>query len=334
MKKLGVFGILSASFLMGCAILRGSADIKQISMVYDSNANINYNNTFPLDFYAVYADGKKKKISKRSDLIVTIINGLYTDGMLKITPRPEVLIEEIVTISATYITELDTFKISQSIPFNHKGYLVIPFSGANGLEGEEGDGKSTPLLLRDGKDGEDGLNGGNGEDGAYISVRIWKENSSEFYRIEVSDLSNNTTYHYRFKNNGNSIHIEANGGSGGNGGDGGKGGNGKDGELSDDKTKAPGDAGNGGNGGIGGNGGSVFIYLHPNAAELKEIISVYNMEGGAGLAGKKGLAGRTGNPDTDQEAAPEGIDGIDGQSGIAGQKGEPFQLFIEHFDFE
>lgn len=323
--------------LTSCAVFRSNQNIQSIRMAYEKGSNINYGRTIAIDFYAVYPDGKEKKITKKGNLTVSTIGGEFNQGNFLIEPKPQSFDLTELVINAQYQTEYDTLSFSETIPFNYKGNLWVNFKGENGLNGKSGDNKSTPLLFRDGKKGEDGLEGENGKDGPNITVKIWRLATSSEYRLAVTNVDSNLTYYYRFLDSGSEIHINADGGDGGRGGNGGDGGNGKDGEIKDDKSKLPGDAGNGGNGGNagnGGNGGSVYIFLHSNASSLKDRIIVSNIGGKSGLAGNKGDAGKAGSPASGQAPAEEGIDGIDGSTGVRGKSGPAYQLIIEHFDIE
>ncbi|MFT5821850.1 MAG: hypothetical protein ACI8ZM_003106 [Crocinitomix sp.] len=323
--------------LSGCALLKGKKEIVGLKFSYAPTAVINYGSSFSIKTKLVYENGKEKDITDKKDLSITVTGGIYRKGKISIGGHPETLRSDTVHIRAVYTLNDKEYKLSESIPFNYNGTLILKFKGENGANGADGDNKGTPVILRNGKTGGEGLIGGEGGIGQDLSVNIWKEITGERYRISATNLITNKTYQYTFKDKGFGIRFDVGGGSGGIGGDGGKGGNGKDGIISEKKTKTPGDGGNGGNGGnggFGGSGGTVYIFIHPNAAELKNKIAVYNSGGLGGAAGNAGKAGNAGEPAGGQDQVPDGIAGIDGIAGEAGQTGSPFEVVVEDFDIE
>lgn len=323
--------------LSACALLKGKKEIQEIKLEYPTDAKINYGYTFPIKTYVVYSNGKKKEITGKKELTISAEGATYSNGKLKIGGYPENLRSDTIKLTAVYTVNDKTYEKKMTLPFNYNGDLVVAFNGKAGIDGESGKNKGTPVILRNGKNGEDGGEGGVGENGADLTVNIWKETDKERYRVKVSNLVTQKTYQYTYQPNGFGIRFEVNGGKGGNGGDGGDGGNGKDGLINEKKNKDPGDGGNGGNGGIGGtggNGGTVFVFIHPNAAELENKIAIYNFGGTGGNAGQAGDAGEGGDPAEGQDLVPDGVAGADGVVGQSGETGAPYQIIVEDFDIE
>lgn len=329
--------IIILFFISSCALLKGNKEIESIKFKYQTDTPINYGETFTLTTLAYYKNGKTKDISSKNDLKITVMGGIYKNGRIQIECKPEILMPDTIYVQAEYVTETKTFSHKEAIPFNYLSPLTVIFRGENGVNGENGKNRSTPLLFKDGKTGEDGFIGQDGENGHDLTVNIWKEAETERYRVKVTDLTTNKTYQYTYKNNGFEIRFDVTGGNGGTGGEGGEGGDGKDGLISDKKTRLPGDGGtggNGGNGGLGGTGGSVYVFLHPNAKELEQKITVYNFGGDGGQAGAGGPGGKGGKPAEGQDLTPDGTSGGNGWNGEKGQQGPILQLIIDHFDIE
>ncbi|NOQ75392.1 MAG: hypothetical protein GQ574_25500 [Crocinitomix sp.] len=324
-------------FLSSCAIFKGNKEIVGLKFSYSPTAEINYGSSFAIKTRLVYENGKEKDITDKKDLSITVNGGTYRKGKISIGGYPATLRSDTVHIKAVYTFNDKEYKLSEAIPFNYNSALIVDFRGETGVNGEDGDNKGTPLLLRNGKTGGVGLNGAQGADGQELSVNIWKETEGERYRISTTNLITNITYQYTYIDKGFGIRFDVSGGRGGTGGDGGDGGDGKDGIISEKKTKTPGDGGDGGNGGNGGNGGFgglVYIFLHPNAAELKNKIAVYNFGGPPGVAGKAGKAGKGGEPAGGQDQVPDGVIGADGVDGENGQQGQIIEVVVEDFDIE
>lgn len=336
MKKKATFILFIGFFLVSCSIFRSDKDIVDIEINYDKDAAIHYGREFNVNVYAIYKNGKRRNISRKSDLSVNVEGGDFTNGTVKIEQYPTSWLPDSLKVEATYSTETDSFSTQKSIPFNYKGELKLDFSGQAGTDGRKGKDRGTPLLFRDGNDGGDGEKGNNGEQGNDLTVLIWKAPNHDYYRIKITDLIANINYYYTYRYTGSPLIIMSNGGMGGEGGNGGDGGTGKNGVSTDEKDKRPGDGGNGGNGGdggMGGDGGTVYITFHPNAIALKDVITVYNFGGDGGQGGLAGEAGEPGDPANEQDAGEYGVEGNSGQMGLNGNMGETI-IVTEPFDFE
>ncbi|MCG8576069.1 MAG: hypothetical protein MI810_14360 [Flavobacteriales bacterium] len=317
--------------------MKNGKKLDHIRFEYDQNSNINYGYTFPLKTIAVYSNGKEKDITSKSSLEVQCSGAKYSNGKISINAYPTQFDTNVIHLSAKYTQKEQVFEHKIDIPFNYLGQLKLNLSGNRGAKGTDGADGKTAILFRDGKDGEIGAVGQNGENGHDLSVYIWKDETSGLLRMKVEDLSDPKSYYYQYKNTGGGVLFTVNGGTGGKGGAGGEGGDGKDGRKTEKKIKSPGDGGNGGqggDGGTGGNGGSVYVFIHPSAAEMERKISVYSFGGQGGEGGTAGAAGKAGDPLEGQEAAEDGTVGIPGSTGVPGQAGEIFEIVIEEFDID
>jgi len=331
---IGFIGLIL--FLASCAVLKGSKNIVEIKLKVEDNPTVNHGNSFRIEVFARYDNGKEKDITSKSDLIISVEGGSYNNGRINLPAYPDNWIKDTVVIHSEYYTKQDTFRTQKIIPYNYLGEVEIGFSGAQGAKGTKGDDRSTPLIFRDGNDGGDGSIGSQGYPGDDINVLVWKDENTELFRIKVTNLNQNRTYYYTYKNAGYPFRIVSNGGPGGKGGDGGQGGTGKDGVVNEKKNKRPGNGGHGGDGGQGGpggNGGTIYITIHPNAAELENIIVVYNFAGDGGQGGDGGEAGNSGDPAEGQDNGEMGQEGQPGVMGVAGNQGTT-TIEIQPFDFE
>lgn len=322
--------------LTSCGIFKKNKQIESIDIVYANDAKVNYGHSFQIEVKATYSNGKSRDIASKKGVEISASGGSLNGRTIYIDGYPQSLRKDTVFIKAKYVSDEKDFSTEKAIPFNYRGDLSISFSGEQGAPGEDGSNGSTPLLFRDGKTGGDGLTGGTGFNGDDLSVNIWKTDNG-LYRIKVINLITNETFNYTWKDIGYKLIFNLNGGQGGPGGNGGRGGDGKDGVITEKKNKRPGDGGDGGNGGIGGqggNGGSLYVFLHPNAEELRTKIILYNFGGSGGGPGKGGQAGTPGTPESGQDSAEEGIEGVPGTEGPEGTSGIPLQLAIEAFDIE
>ncbi len=311
--------------------------VDHLRFEYKENGNINYGYSFSFKTYAVLANGKEKNITGKKGLTIDCFGAIYKKGVIRINGYPERFSDDIIQLRASYQKNGKVFKKKIDIPFNYKGELNLDFSGLLGETGENGDGGGTALFFRWGKDGDDGETGGTGGKGDVLSVYIWKDPTSQKYKMRLENVTTASTYYYSFLDKGFGILFNINGGPGGMGGFGGNGGSGKDGDKSGKKIKLAGDGGNGGDGGYGGQGGtggSIFIFLHPNAQQLRDKITIYNFGGPGGEGGGAGSAGIAGNPLEGQDPATDGIAGQPGTGGDEGFIGEVIQFSIEEFDPE
>ena len=328
--------VLSSLFLTGCAIFKGDKKPTAIDFEFDSNSNINYGYSFNFKTNLIYSNGRTKDITNKSELTIDIKGAEYNNGRISIENYPKSFSNNIISVSATYTKNEIILSKKVDIPFNYRGDVIVNFTGAKGDQGAKGSDGGSSLLFRDGKDGDPGLEGQMGKTGDNLTVYVWRAGDNLF-RVKVNNLSSGQIYYYYFKNYGFGFKFNVNGGEGGNGGDGGDGGDGKDGSSTDKKTKEPGNGGNGGaggNGGTGGNGGDVYIFIHPNAAEIQGQFAVYNFPGAGGKGGSGGKGGKAGTPITGQAAANAGMAGIAGNSGLVGLSNGNLQYIIEEFDIE
>ena len=329
--------ILSFLILTACATMKGGKKAKELRIDYNSAAEINYGYTLQVDFYAVYANGKDKKLTHKSDLKIEVTGATYSDGQLYIEGYPEQFGRDVIDLRATYSGKDDSLVKEISIPFNYRGPLKLIFTGDAGTDGKKGSKGGMEMVFRNGLNGGDGTDGAQGRDGHNLSVYIWKDESTQQYKIRVNNLEDQKSYYYNYLDSGAGITIDVSGGAGGTGGKGGDGGDGKDGRITDKKTKEPGsggNGGNGGNGGQGGNGGMVYLFIHPNAAELQNRIAIYNFGGAGGAGGPAGDPGKAGKPLEGQEAKADGTTGLPGEPGPSGSQGNATTISIEAFDPE
>lgn len=227
----------------------------------------------------------------------------------------------------------ENFTFQYSGNFNYKGPLYIDFSGAKGVDGENGNELSVQVF-RHGTHGKEGHTGWNGFPGKNITVRIFKDqlasDGKKYTRIFVDEAGTGRRYFYKTPFPENGILIFACGGYGGSGGNGTDGGEGRDGS----NDKEPGEGGNGGNGGSGGdggNGGEVEILVHPDAESVIPFIQVKNDGGQPGLGGKGGAGGLPGKPFGNQNEVPKGFDGKLGSNGNQGNRGPKPKITVIPF---
>jgi hypothetical protein len=314
----------------------GNKRVDHLRFDYNEKANINYGYSFSFKTIVIYENGKEKDITNKQNLNLECFGATYEKGRIMINGYPERFSDDIIEVRASYESKGEIFKEKIQIPFNYNGQLGADFSGFVGLPGDSGKDGGTSILFRWGKDGAEGGPGSAGENGDNLHVYIWKDPESHKYKMIIENLNADASYYYSFIEKGFGILLSTNGGPGGQGGKGGSGGDGKDGEKTEKKTKSPGDGGHGGNGGDGGkggNGGSVFVYIHPNAAEIQEKIAVYNFPGEGGLGGAGGSGGTAGKPLDEQDPANDGAQGGVGSQGIAGAAGAVIEFSIEEFEF-
>ena len=322
--------------LPGCSMFKGNKKPVKLELRYESTATINYGCSFDLKSYILYSNGKEKEVTGKDELEVNVSGADYRkNGKVTIDAYPKKLSTNTISVQASYTKDDINLQAQLVIPFNYHGDISLNFFGSNGTQGTTGEKGGTALLFRDGKEGGTGGNGNLGGNGDNLTVYIWKD-SIDYYFIRVHNLTSTQKYIYKVKKLDYYLFLRSAGGNGGQGGEGGEGGPGKDGSVTEDKVKEPGDGGKGGqggNGGNGGNGGDVYVFIHTNAAEVKDHISVLNYGGNGGAAGTGGKAGKAGTPVTGQVAGTDGAKGIDGSSGYNGNSGNT-QLIIEAFDIE
>lgn len=308
-----------------------------IEVRYSEDAKINYGHNFKISTYLKYSKGGEKDISSKSDLSYMVSGATIYNSKIRLNGYPTAFTKDTIFVTATYTKKELNFSTKKSIPFNYKGDLELKFNGQDGDQGESGSDGGTALLFRDGKDGDEGLSGGQGENGHDITVHIYKKSENNLYYIRVTDLNSSKMFYYKTKDVGYAIKFYVNGGKGGGGGTGGDGGSGKDGKKTEKKTKRAGDGGNGGNGGIGGtggNGGSVYVFIHPSAAEIQSKMTANASGGYPGDAGAGGKAGSPGTPLEGQEAASPGLEGAVGTVGAMGAVGLGIRFSTEDFDID
>jgi hypothetical protein len=335
-KSIQISALLLIFVLSGCALLKGNKKPVKLVLRYSSEANINYGSSFNLETFIIYSNNKEKEVTGKDELTIGISGASYRkNGTVSIDSYPTKLSSNTISVSASYVKEDISLQTQIDIPFNYKGNIQLHFDGRDGEKGTTGDKGSTALLFRDGKEGGVGGNGTSGSSGDNLTVYVWKD-SVDFYFFKVQNLKTSVTYIYKIKDRGYSFSLNATGGQGGKGGEGGNGGDGKDGSVSDDKVKDPGDGGKGGmggNGGNGGNGGDVYVFIHPNAADIQPRVTTSNYGGTAGAGGDGGKGGKAGTPATGQTAASDGTAGASGTGGYSGSNGN-FQVLVEAFDIE
>jgi len=331
------FFLLLISSVSSCALFKGNKKPVELQLRYNSYAAITYGAQFDLDAFLIYSNGKDKNVNGKEELTVKVTGAeYYRNGKIYIENYPTQLSTNTISIYASYVKDDVSLKAETKIPFNYKGDVLLYFSGNKGVDGTNGEKGGTQLLFRDGKPGTDGSSGTDGFKGDDLTVYIWKD-SVEFYFIRINNLSSGKKYIYKIKDSGFNFNISSPGGQAGDGGSGGSGGSGKDGVLDGTKAKLPGDGGkggDGGNGGYGGKGGNIYIFIHPNAAEIQEHIFGYNYGGNGGNAGKGGSGGKAGVPLAGQTAASDGLVGHNGFAGQQGQQGDVMQVLVEEFDIE
>lgn len=315
----------------------GTKKLTQIRFDYDDTQAVNYGCTFNVDVIGTYSNGKEKKLNTKKELGIECSGAFYSSGKVTVDGYPSQFGEDLIQLSAVYLEGNDSLTAKTNIAFNYKGQLKLTFHGEDGQPGTDGGDGGTALLFRDGKDGDNGQIGNNGANGATLEVKVWQDFEAHLYRMTVQNLETSTTYYYNYKDLGEGILIDVQGGRGGRGGNGGDGGNGKDGkEKDDDKIKSAGSGGNGGHGGdggVGGNGGIVYLYLHTNAELLQSKIAVYNFGGPGGEGGSPGKGGNAGTPLEGQDSQPDGSDGVAGVEGDHGNQGPVAVITIKAFDF-
>jgi hypothetical protein len=327
-------GLLSG--LSGCAVFKSGKKPVELEIRYNDGNYINYGKNFPVEIYVKYSNGKEKEVTGKDELTVTAAGAFYGNGYVQIDAYPKKITSNQIKISATYTKDEVTLKDEVTIPFNYKGDIEIAFTGRQGSNGSTGENGVTPLLFRDGKEGGSGGPGGDGGSGDNLTLYVWKD-SMEFYYIRVNNLTTSQTYIYKIKKSDYRFHMNVSGGQGGTGGKGGQGGDGKDGSNNNNKLKAPGNGGMGGTGGIGGTGGkggNIYVFIHPNAAEIQHIFTCNNFGGSGGYGGEGGSGGRGGTPLEGQTAGSAGVNGSKGTSGYNGAAGDVFTILIENFDIE
>ncbi|MEO9533053.1 MAG: collagen-like protein [Crocinitomicaceae bacterium] len=334
--RLFFISFLFTLILSSCGTARLGAP-QEISIKYDTKKDVHYGKTIPFSVYVKYEKGATKDVTKKSETTYVIEGGRISGEQIIVEDRPLSFEVDKVVVKATYTLKDEKLEKTITIPFNYKGDLIIDFSGEDGMDGEDGKNRGSALLSRDGKDGDDGGDGENGGDGNTISAYIYKDTINHFYKIKVSNIDDGKNYYYKTKDFSHKIKFLADAGHGGDGGDGGNAGDGKDAKVKEDKTKDAGDGGDGGNGGNGGNAGnagSVFVFIHPSAYSLKEIISGSSNPGIPGVAGTAGEAGVAGTVLEGQEYKQDGVPGVPGFAGVHGSVGSGVMISVEDFDID
>ncbi len=330
-----LFTLFVSTLFASCAALNSNKKITGLRIDYDTETAINYGAIFPIEVFAVYPNGKDRKITGNDELIVDIAGAVYEDGKVIVGAYPESFGENTIRIMAKRISKSDTVMTERIIPFNYASDLTILFYGSSGARGADGDDAGYIALFRDGSSGSSGSDGANGGSGSQLELLCWRDEIDSSYKFQVKQLSTEKNYFYRYFDRGFLVVVNVNGGTGGMGGDGGDGRDGKSGTQTEKKSKDPGsggNGGNGGNGGIGGSGGFVRVIIHPNAIEIAEKIVVYNDGGLGGTGGTGGSPGKAGTPLDGQAVASDGYTGSSGSSGIQGQSGPEIVIKIEEFD--
>ena len=328
---------LAGMALTGCAIFGGDKKPGKLELRYDKNSFINYGHSFKLEAYVLYNNGKEKEVTGKDELQIKIHGASYNNGWVSVDGYPAAFGSDVIKIDGYYTKDEISLSHALDIPFNYTGDLVVAFTGRKGSQGMDGEKGNTALLFRDGNSGDTGLNGNKGGDGDNLTVYVWKDLTTGLYKIKVTNLITNTSYYYKTTSSNYAIRFDVSGGEGGKGGNGGNGGDGKDGSSTEKKTKEPGDGGDGGwggDGGSGGNGGNVYVFIHPNAAEVQSRITAYLNGGPGGEGGDGGTGGKGGAPLEGQTAGTSGGAGRSGNRGINGLPGTVFEVLVEEFDIE
>ena len=331
-----LFGITLVLLLISCGTARLGAPTK-ITIKCDAKKEVHYGNRLPFQVVVNFEKGATRDVTAKSETTYEVSGGRVFGKEIIVEDRPENFGIDSVKVKAIYTIKEEKIETSITIPFNYQGDLLIDFSGKDGDNGENGKNRSSSMLSRDGKDGDDGDNGQDGGNGSTISAYIYKDAASDFYLIKVANVDDGKNYYYKTKNYGFAIKFLANAGDGGDGGDGGNAGDGNDAKVKDDKTKDAGDGGDGGNGGNGGNAGnagSIFVFIHPSAADIKDKVVGFAVTGKPGIAGEPGTAGKAGAVLTGQTAKQDGIPGIAGIAGQTGQEGTGIMISVEDFDLD
>lgn len=299
MKIIQLFLALVFFFLSACSILKGNKTILDIDIRFNETAPILYGHTFEITVFAIYSNGKEKEITHKNECSLSVTGGTYSKGKISISSYPTVPETDTIAVKASYLAQNKSWTKEIKIPFNYLDHLTVSFNGIGGENGGKGKDKGTPLIVRNGNDGEQGEDGAPGENGHQLALYIWKENTTDLYRIKVNDLITNTFYFYSFRDHGYGLNFIVNGGQGGKGGI----------------------------------GGSALIFLHPSAIELEKKIIITNNGGLGGNGGKGGDRGLPVKPLNGQNPGQKGVEGKDGLTGMNGLAGDPYQLIIEEFEF-
>ena len=330
-----IITMLTSTLLVSCGANKILVEkLEKINVNYNTNQAYYFGDTIEMKFEAVKKTGEKINISNRNQLKVDVQNATYfeRDEILVITNRPTNFNIESIAIKAIFEDENGKTKsVNEEIPLSFNHPIHINFNGENGESSRD---RANRLIgrgvVKEGRPGRDGENGDNGKDAEPIIAHVWKQDG--YNMIKVSPVGTNDEYVFKTKQA--DITISASGGNGGNGGDGGDGGRGRRGSSSEDRL--PGDGGNGGNGGDGadgGNGAMINVYIHPNAADLRETITLINQHGLAGKGGQAGSPGEGGRGASGQKNGNPGIKGSSGSDGSPGKPGPKPAVEIKEFKF-
>lgn len=298
----------------------------ELILEYDKNSPVKYGTEFEIKILLKKANGKLQNITHKKKLSLEVIGAQYIWQRIRIPNRPTSFQEDTITIKAKCPYKSTFVSQEWKFPFDYSGNLVIDFSGKSRYWGKKGrSGRS------DGDDGDNGDNGEDGGDGDNITVYVWKENDSYYFKVGYVIMDK--SYYYKAKDLTTSIHIVSMGGRGGDGGDGGWGASGRNG--TEDKSACDGgNGGRGGYGGNGGNGGNVYVFIHPSAQMIEEKIQVFNFGGDGGNGGKGGNAGSAGSAYENNSQPYDGTDGEEGNDGYSGRDGKITHIEIVEFNIE
>jgi hypothetical protein len=310
-------------------------DIDYLFIDYDKNYPNNFTSEIPakICIHTIYGEivpiKKKNEFRTESNLSYS-----FSKGTALLYSTPIRFNDSIQLVDLIYTnSDGQSIRSMDTLLLNFKAPITIDYFAAKGLNGADGADGNTALLFRDGKSGDNGESGNRGEDGDRFIIHIWKENETNF--IRVNNVTKSFTATYQVKGDGR-FFLTSKGGSGGDGGIGGAGGEGKDGEQTKIRTKAAGAGGNGGsggNGGVGGNGGAVLCLIHPSATDFKSSLRLDSPPGGGGEGGKAGTKGNAGKPTKGEAKAEDGLPGASGQAGNIGQWGN-IEVKIEVFEIK
>ena len=294
-------------------------NIESLSLKVGEGESVNYGLEFNAKVLAHFKNGNAEDISGHPNLTLESQFFRQTeDSKLMLIAKPFSFEDTSYAVHLILVDEFDSVQSKDQVKLNYQGSIVVlpsTFPGQDGIDAQKG---GNTLFGRDGADGKQGQNGADGDSGDNYTAHIWKEDNE--IKMMLEDDSTGVRCKYKSLSC-DSIFINISGANGGNGGKGGDGGNGKDGKSIEKGGKLPGNGGNGGNGGDGGNGGnggSIIIFLHPNAAHLRENIFVQNHGGNAGMMGLPGLGG---DPGATARGQKQGDQGEVGNLGLKGKDG-------------
>ncbi len=306
--------------------------LKNIEFIVAENIDLDPWSNFNIGIKAVCnnitltTNSKDSLYTKWEEYDITVTNGVFDNGAIKLNGREAFKSANSITITAKNKFHPEKV-ITKKLFLTFKGDYRFGFYGSRGESGKSGGsvahtsiGGSKPYR------GENGKTGGRGENGPAIDVMIDvvydSHLKSNMLIIKLTNKNSKEILQYYVNTKGSKVNIFSQGGTGGTGGDGGTGGGYSFGYGAT--------GGNGAPGGLGGNGGQIRLIFNKKSLKYKSMFTTSSPGGNAGDGGDAGRGG-AGSANGRSASEVEGNPGMEGSDGYEGQAGSSYKTATQSF---